>query len=376
MKYLKFFAALLLAAGMTACADDPETPGSEEEDVNDPTETVDVTGFYVLNEGAMGKNNSTLDYFGYEESKYLLNIYPERNPSVVMELGDTGNDIAVYKDRLYAVINGSHKVEVMRADSAIRIGQIEVNSPRSIVFDGNSAYITTFVGGADNCGSVVRVDIETLKTTGCVSVGYCPEEMVIADGYLYVANSQNYGIGAFDDKISVIKLDGFTVEPEAIKVGCNLRHLRADKHGNLWVVSQGNYVDIAAKLYKHPKNGVNDYGTPIEFDLACTNIAISGEKLYYYTTSYGADWSTTYTYGTLNTVTGAEEGSFINDEKVKAELQTPYCIAIQPENGDIFISDAKNYVSSGVLYCLDKDGIFKWSVKTGIAPGHIAFVTK
>ena len=375
MKYLKFLAAMLLFAGMTACSDEPETPGSGDEDVKDPDKTEDVAGFYVLNEGAMGQNNATIDYFGYDKSSYQLNIYPERNPSVVMELGDTGNDIAVYKDRLYAVINGSHKVEVMQAASAERIGQVDISSPRSIVFDGNSAYVSSFVGGDDNHGSVVRFDLTTLKTTGSVSVGYCPEEMVIADGYLYVANSQNYGIGAFDDKISVIKLDDFTVQPQSIKVGCNLRRLRADGAGNLWVVSQGNYADIAAKLYKLPKKGVNDYGTPVEFDLACNNIAVAGKKLYYYTTTYYASWNATYTYGSLNTETGAEEGAFV-DETVSKELQTPYCLAVQPENGDIFITDAKNYVSSGALYCLDKDGALKWKVTTGVLPGHIAFLAK
>lgn len=390
MKYLRLFAMLLLFAGMTACSDEPETPGAEEEEVNppadenhdaetpdgaEPDKTGPVAGFYVLNEGNMGANKSTIDYFEYAKSRYIRNIYPERNPSVVMELGDAGNDIAVYKDRLYAVINGSHKVEVMRADSAIRIGQMEVSSPRSIVFDGNSAYVTSFVGGDGNFGSVVRFDLATLKSTGSLSVGYCPEEMVIADGYIYVANSQNYGIGAFDDKITVISTADFKVAGE-IKVGCNLRHLRADAQGNLWVVSQGNYVDIAANLYKLPKEGVNKFGAPKAFDIPCTNIALAGEKLYYYTTTYGADWSASYTYGTINTVTGAEEGSFIKDDAVKNDIQTPYCIAIQPANGDIFITDARNYTSSGKLYCLDKDGKLRWSVKTGDIPGHIAFVMR
>ena len=154
-----------------------------------------LAGFYVLNEGNMGANKATIDYFDYKNTRYARNIYPSRNPSVVMELGDTGNDIAVYGGRLYIVLTGSHKVEVCDAITAERIGQVDISSPRYIAFDGNYAYVTSEVGGTGDNGSVVRFNLSTLKTEGSVSVGLVPEEMVVTGGKLYVANSQNYGVG-------------------------------------------------------------------------------------------------------------------------------------------------------------------------------------
>lgn len=80
----------------------------------------------------------------------MRNIYPSRNPDVVKELGDVGNEIAVYGDKLYAVINCSHYVEVMDVHTAKHIGSIDILNCRYIVFNKGKAYISSYAGsGAD-----------------------------------------------------------------------------------------------------------------------------------------------------------------------------------------------------------------------------------
>ena len=74
-----------------------------------------VKGFFLLNEGNMGSNKSTIDFFSYETGKYLRNIYPTRNPGVVKELGDVGNDIAIHGDKLYAVLTLAERPVLGRA---------------------------------------------------------------------------------------------------------------------------------------------------------------------------------------------------------------------------------------------------------------------
>lgn len=61
----------------------------------------------------MGSNKCTLDYLDYVNGYYIRNLYSERNPNVVKELGDVGNDIQIYGSKLYVVVNCSHKVEVL-----------------------------------------------------------------------------------------------------------------------------------------------------------------------------------------------------------------------------------------------------------------------
>ena len=143
MKKIFFLSTLCLLAILSSCRDDDnQINGSNNSNVTDGTSD-GIKGFYLLNEGQMGANNSTLDYFDATSGIYSSNIYPERNPTVIKELGDTGNDLKIYKDRLYAVMNGSHKVEIMTADSAKHIADVDIPNGRFICFDGDYAYVSS-----------------------------------------------------------------------------------------------------------------------------------------------------------------------------------------------------------------------------------------
>ena len=93
-----------------------------------PTYNCDPVGMYILNEGNMGSNKASIDYVDFENGLYARNLYAERNPTVIKELGDVGNDLQIYGSKLYAILNSSHKVEVMDARTLVRIGQIEIGA--------------------------------------------------------------------------------------------------------------------------------------------------------------------------------------------------------------------------------------------------------
>lgn len=57
-------------------------------------------------------------------------------------------------------------------------------------------------------------------------------------------------------------------------------------------------------------------------------------------------------------------------------IETPYGIAVNPITEDLYITDAGNYVSTGSLYCFDKNGNFKWKTDGGNIPAHFAFLYK
>lgn len=65
--------------------------------------------------------------------------------------------------------------------------------------------------------------------------------------------------------------------------------------------------------------------------------------------------------------------SFITDGTDK-KIIIPYGIAVNPQTKEIFITDARDYVTPGVLYCFNSEGKLKWSVNTGDIPAHLAFV--
>ena len=105
LSLLSFLSLLLLQS----CRHDVIVWPSEEEEVGG-TRTDSILGFYLLNEGNMGSNKCTMDFYDYTTGTYIRNIYGNANPSAVKELGDVGNDLRIYGNRMWAVIKFSNKI--------------------------------------------------------------------------------------------------------------------------------------------------------------------------------------------------------------------------------------------------------------------------
>ncbi len=381
IKNTVFLIFLILLSVATGCRDDelvvpteydivPETPASDSR----------IRGFYLVNEGNMGSNKCSLDFMDYHTGLYARNLYAERNPTVVKELGDVGNDIGIYGSKLYVVVNCSHKVEVMDARTGVRIGQVDIPNCRYVRFYRGKAYVSSYVGPVlidpdAPKGAVYEVDTLSLAVTRKVTVGYQPEEMEIVDDYMYVANSGGYRMPDYDNTVSVIQMIDFK-QVRQIAVDINLHRVKKDRYDKLWVSSRGDYQSRRSRLYVLDKKpGSNIMSVADTLDIACSNMAIHGDSLYYYATEWSNfTQSNSISYGIIDVRTRSiVSTNFITDGTDK-DITIPYGIAVHPETGDILVTDAKNYVSSGTLYCFTPDGKKKWSVRTGDIPAHIAFL--
>ncbi|MBC9930163.1 YncE family protein [Chitinophaga qingshengii] len=377
---LCFIALLSLFVAMSACRKDVEVFPGDDITVDTASKNT-FTGFYLLNEGNMGSNKSTLDYFDYATGVYKRNIYAAINPTVPKQLGDVGNDIAIYGNKLYAVINASNKVEVMDAKTARRIGQIQIPNCRYIKFYNGYAYITSYAGPIQinpnytQKGYVAKVDTATLAVVDQCIVGFQPDCLEITGGKIYVANSGGYmGAGNtanYERTVSVIDLATFK-EDKRIDVAYNLHHILADKRGDLWVTSRGDYKSLPSRLYFIDKTTQRVTDT---VSIAVSNYYLDGDSLYIYSTEWSKiTQSNTITYGIVDTRTHqVVSRAFITDGTNK-EIEIPYGIMVNPITKDIYVTDAGNYVTPGMLYCFSKEGKKKWSVVTGDIPAHFALL--
>ena len=107
-----------------------------------------------------------------------------------------------------------------------------------------------------------------------------------------------------------------------------------------------------------------------------SELYLCGDSLYSYSTEYSkitGKWTINYTiYDTK--MRRVVSRSFIKDGTDKL-IVTPYALAVNPENGEILVGDAGDYVTPGTLYCFTPRGKKKWSVQTGDIPAHIVFTT-
>jgi DNA-binding beta-propeller fold protein YncE len=348
-----------------------ETPVSESNDGP-------IAGFFLLNEGNMGSNKASLDYFDYKTGVYHKNIFPERNPNVVNELGDVGNDIQIYGDKLYAVINCSHLVEVMDVNTGKHIAAISIPNCRYIVFDKGYAYVSSYAGPVlidpnARLGYVARIDTASLSVDKTCIVGYQPEEMVIVDKKMYVANSGGYRVPDYDNTVSVIDLETFQ-EIKKIVVGTNLHRLEADNYGNIYVTSRGDRKNIRSNTYI--LNTKNDLVTHV-LNLPASELCAAGDSIYLCSAEWN-DYTNTNTvsYAIINTQTKSVVARNFITDGTDGVIEVPYGIAVNPETGEIYVTDAKDYVNPGKLYCFTPDGRKKWETTTGDVPAHIVFTRK
>ncbi len=302
----------------------------------------------------MGSNKARMDYINLEKGDYYSNWYGAMNPKQLKELGDVGNDIQQYGGRLYAVINCSHKVEVMDLQ-ARHIGKIDLPNCRYVAFKGDKLYVSAYVGSAADpelLGAVYEVDTASLMVTREVKVGHQPDELCVVGNKLYVVNSGGYLTNQYDSTVSVIDLSSFT-EIEKINVGLNPTRIRVDEQKRLWVCCQGNYKDIQPQVVI--------IGGP-RIETPCANISIQG--------------ATAYVMDNKNKQLRAFSTIDFTEQTLPIDIsayENPY--GLLATNEALYVTDAKNYVSSGVLHCYSYDGKEHWNAKTGDIPGHLCRVT-
>lgn len=315
------------------------------------TDEVRQGGLYVLCEGNMGSNKARLDYMNLESGDYYANWYGAQNPHQVKELGDVGNDIQVYGGKLYAVINCSHKLEIMDL-KARRITQVDIPNCRYLAFHHDKAYVSAYVGSVadpDMLGSVFEIDTLTMQITREVKVGHQPDELCVLNDRLYVVNSGGYITNRHDSTMSVIDLHTFT-EIEKIVVGSNPQRLRVDNQGHLWICNE-NEVRV-----------MNHSALVTIIDLKASNISICGNTAYL----LDAENKVLYAYST-------EDYNLSPFAINLSPFENPY--GLLATDDAIYIADAKNYVSSGVLHCYSLDGKERWTAKTGDIPGHLCRIS-
>ena len=373
--------SLLTQIMLNSCRSDVEMILSEDIAIGNPEIIKGYKGFYLLNEGNMGSNKATLDFYDFATGIYTRNIYAERNPHVPKEMGDVGNDIGIYNNKIWAVINVSNKIEVMDAQTTQRIAQIEIPNCRFIKFHKGYAYVTSYAGPVvidpdyEQLGFVAKINTVTLEVVDRCLVGFQPDELEISVDKIYVANSGGYmGAGnsdGYERTVSVIDIATFK-EEKRIDVAYNLERIKADSRGNLWVSSRGDYKGLPARLYflDREKEIITD-----TIDIAATNYWIDNDLLYVYGTEFSyINNSWNISYSIVDTKSREIISRNIITDGTDKEIEKPYGIMVHPETKDIFITDAGNYVTPGVLYCFDKEGRKKWNVVTGNIPGHFALL--
>lgn len=361
MKQLNNKYLLLFAAIMTVVA-------SCRKDDNDPADkpTAERKGIYVLNEGGFNSNNASLSYYDFGTKELTGDIFNKANSR---GLGDTGNDIQIYGSKIYVVVNVSSTVEILNSRTAVSLKKIDMKDgakarqPRYVVFNKNKAYISSYDG------TVAVLDTATMAIEKYITVGRNPEKMAISNNKLYVANSGGLDYPNYDKTVSVVDLNTNT-EIKKITVVENPRGVFADKYGDVYVLSTGNYGNVK------PSMAIIDSKTDAikaQAEFRAGAVAVNGDYAYMTASGGVVKVMNLKTDPMKDGLFVPEKENFITDG---TKPTTSYGIAVDEISGEVFVTDAKDYRSNGEVICFDKDGKKKYSIIPGLLPNNVIFINK
>ncbi len=330
-----------------------------------PPQSGPAKGLYVLSEGSFGQNNTRLGLYDINNNQFTGNYFAQQNPAFPLGLGDTGNDLLLYGGKLYIVMNVSSYVMVINPVTGKFIDSISFRTgaglpkyPRNAAAYGNYIFVTS------SDGTVSAIDTLSLAITHSTPVGLNADGIVAANDKLYVTNSGPFTSG-YDSTISVINPHNFT-ETERIVVGKNPVGIAADESGNIYISCQGDYATHGPSLVK--LNTASLSITKIA-DTATSVIKYFNGSLY----ALGGFLGSPHPRKLSIVDFSAQSANFITDG---TPLISPYNITIDPQNENVYIADAKDYVSAGEVFCFDKNGKKKFSFSTspGVNPSKIVFI--
>lgn len=344
---MKYLITTLLLIFIVACEDSTTDPI-----VTDPPEY----GILVLNEGGFGQNNSGFSIYNLTTEEVTQHPYLNNNG---FDLGDTGNDMVVSGDKIYAAVSNSNKVEVISLTNFQSLGFIdfgENGQPREIaVLNDSIIYVTSLYRNM-----VMKCNTAQMEVVAEIAVGEIPEGIELAENRLFVANS-NFGSG---NTVSVIDIASDTVIDQ-ITVGYNPRIMFGDGN-NVYTVCSGQY-DGTGKggVYK-----INPSTLVVTDSLII--IGNPGEAAFDGNSSvFVANNSGVLKIALSNLPNNSTDTPLIAASEVNSNYGVVYSLFYDDTENLLYAGNPNDFVQNGSIVVFDAAGTKVKEFETGINPGTI-----
>ncbi len=320
-------------------------------------------GVYIVNEGAFGAGNSSLTFLNLQYNTVHNNVFENING---FPLGDLTQSATIHQSKLYLVVNGSQKIEVVDAMNLNSVATISgFAGPRYMAARGNKGYVSDWFAN-----EIKVVDLINNNIVNSVPTGSGPEQLLIAGNLLFVVN-----VGGWDSDstVTIINLETETVAT-TIPVGVNPNSIQLDANGKLWILCGGStgpdFVggtadDIAGSLWK-----IN----PLTFAVEAQWQTLSSQ----HPSKLQLNGSATELYFLAGTdgYTGKIMRLPVSATALPVQPLTQkefYGLGIDPVSGIIYAGFVPGFTQNGSVFRFDVNFNLLDSATTGIAPNYFVF---
>ena len=347
---------------LASCIKPPEKepqPSTPEISSDTILSTQEYGKLVVLNEGLFQQNNSSISTITLSDSIVYNGTYKSINDR---NLGDTGNDMQTYGDKIYVVMHSSSYVEVLDKYSLRSIGQVLLSKenksrlPRYVTFYEEEVWVSCYDG------YVVSFDTTAFLVNSVIKVGRNPEGLAVYDDKLFVANSGGLDTPNYDKTVSVIDLIS-RKEVQKIEVGINPHKVLA-AFGNIYVSSRGDHDQVLSDTYVIDATTEKVIGT---LGIESTSFALKNDTLLVASFNYSSGKSQVNFYDAITS-------NLISLDALNlAGLKTLYAIHTASD-GSIYCCDANSFTSFGQLFMFKNSFNPIKILDVGLNPTNVLFI--
>ena len=157
---------------------------------------------FVACEGNFGASNGSIHYFNQSGDAFSID-----------NIGDIVQSLEVYNNKLFVIVNNSHKIVVYDiTENGLSLPGIEVStndsSPREMVIVEDNLYFTNW-----NTNDIKKLNLFNYVISDFSSLDGKPESIIYDNGKLYVAIQMNNDYSD-SNKVNQISIETGTIEKE------------------------------------------------------------------------------------------------------------------------------------------------------------------
>ncbi len=257
----------------------------------------------------------------------------------------------------FLVINNSGKIEVVDSATLESVGVIrDLPSPRYLQPTGDGrGYVSNFTQADSSELSIVSLN--GLQKTGSIRTGGWTGNMTRAAGRIWVPEVKAGWLLAVDPATDAVT--------DTVKLRVEVQQVVRDAEDQLWALGNGGIDDsVVPALYRiDPEAGkVTQTLSFSSKDESPGNLTLNGSRDTLYYTNQGI-----YRMPIQRT-------QLPQTPVVEAQNRSFYGLSIDPEQGDIYASDALDFVQNGEVYRFEQaDGQLIHQFEGGIIPRDFVF---
>lgn len=357
--FFNIFILSILLTFVSCGGDDPKNP--QEKSI--------AKGLFVLNEGNYTNASSSLTFYDPEADTVENNLFYRVNLS---PLGDVANSMMIDETGMYIVVNNSKYIYKVNPETMKYKAKLDgLTSPRHIIsINKNKAYVSDQISAG-----LWVINPETMQKTGFVELGNTTEKIVRVGNEIVVTNWSNF----YQPETSNSTIQFVNIETDELVATMDVapepNSIVLDKNNNIWVLCSGGYAapcepalfcinPATRQVIKRFDFSEGDYPS---------SLTIDNDKETLYFLGGGLGSLDLYKMSIDDEMLPIEEFISSQQSAVSSQQLVFYSVAVDPENGDIYITDVKNYMQNGDVLRFTSEGEYVTKFSAGMVPGTMMF---